>query len=70
MPEENKKSYCPLVSQIIIAKKRVNSAVYGDAGPVLAEPTPAWAFCEKDKCAWWDKDKEQCSVLTIAEMTK
>lgn len=24
-------------------------------------------YCQVDKCAWWDKDKNQCCVLTLSQ---
>ena len=24
-------------------------------------------YCEEAKCGWWNENKEQCSIVTIAE---
>ena len=24
-------------------------------------------YCEKAKCGWWNENKEQCGIVTIAE---
>lgn len=24
-------------------------------------------ICRKERCAWWDEDRNQCAVLTIAK---
>lgn len=27
---------------------------------------PAIGHCDKDVCGWWDDNKQQCAILTIA----
>jgi len=34
--------------------------LYSNSNPDLPD-----CNCVKDHCAWWDKDNEQCSILTL-----
>jgi len=36
--------------------------------PILSiDPGNGFSDCEREKCAWWDKQNERCGVLTIAQ---